>query len=115
MSRAKTGVVRRRKHKKILSLTKGYTGTRNRLFRRANEAYLKAGEYAFGGRRDKKSDIKSLWIIRLNAALRERGYNYSTFINNLRKNKIELDRKVLSEIALRYPKAFDKIVEKVSK
>ena len=115
MSRTKTGVIRRRKHKKILSLTKGYTGTRNRLFRRANEAYIKAGEYAFAGRKKKKQDLKELWIIRLNAALRDRGLNYSTFINLLHKKNIELDRKVLSEIALRYPKAFDHLVKNVVK
>lgn len=89
--------------------------TRSKLFRRANEAFLRAGEHAFRGRKLKKRDMKSLWIIRLNAALREGGENYSTFVSNLTKSNIEIDRKVLSEIALRYPETFNKIVEKVKK
>ena len=112
MPRAKTGVVRRKRHKKILKKTKGYYLTRSKLFKRAHEAFVKAGEYAFAGRKLKKRDMKSLWIVRLNAALRAQGLNYSTFIKNLKNTNIELDRKVLSELAARRPEVFNKIVEK---
>ncbi len=114
MSRAKTGFVRRRKHKKILDLTKGYYGSRSKLYRRANEAYLKAGEYAFDGRKKRKRDFKKLWIIRLNAAVRLKGMSYSRFINKLKAKNIELDRKILSELAASHPAAFDKVFEKVA-
>lgn len=113
MARAKTGVVRRKKHKKVLKATKGYWGTRSRLYRRANEAFLKAGEYAFDGRKMKKRDMKSLWIIRLNAALRAQGITYSQFINLAHKKGITLDRKVLSEMAASYPDSFEKVLNKV--
>ena len=113
MPRVKTGIVRKRRHKKILEQTKGYYLTRSKLFRRAHEAFIKAGEYAFAGRKLKKRDFKSLWIIRLNAALRAQGITYSAFIKNLKIAKIELDRKVLSEIAARNPEVFTKILEKV--
>ena len=115
MPRVKTGVVRRRRHKKILKKTKGYSLTRSKLFRRANEAYIKVGEHAYAGRKLKKRDMKKLWIIRLNAAVRGLGLNYSTFINKLRNSDIELDRKVLSELALSYPETFKKVVEKINK
>ena len=114
MSRAKTGFVRRRKHKKILDLTKGYYGSRSKLYRRANEAYLKAGEYAFDGRKKRKRDFKKLWIIRLNAAVRLKGMSYSRFINKLKAKNIELDRKILSELAASHPAAFDKVFEQVA-
>lgn len=114
MPRAKTGVVRRRRHKKILKQTKGYFLSRSKLYKSAHTAFIKAGEHAFKGRKLRKRDFKKLWIIRLNAALGQRGLKYSPFINSLRKSKIELDRKVLADIAGNYPKAFDKIVEKVS-
>lgn len=113
MSRVKTGVIRRRRHKKILKQTKGYYLTRSKLFKRAHEAFIKAGEYAFAGRKLKKRDFKSLWIVRLNAALRAQGITYSSFIKMIKVAKIELDRKVLSEIAARNPEVFNKIVEKV--
>ena len=113
MPRVKTGIVRKRRHKKILEQTKGYYLTRSKLFRRAHEAFIKAGEYAFAGRKLKKRDFKSLWIVRLNAALRAQGITYSSFIKNLKIAKIELDRKVLSEIAARNPEVFTKILEKV--
>ena len=81
-------------------------------FRKAKEAVLHAGEYAFKGRKLKKRDFRSLWIIRMNAALRELGTKYSTFINKLKTNKIELDRKILSQLAVEHPAVFKKIVEK---
>ncbi|MDQ5981618.1 MAG: large subunit ribosomal protein [Patescibacteria group bacterium] len=113
MSRSKTGVVRRKKHQKVLSQTKGYWGSRSKLYRRANEAFLKAGEYAFNGRKQKKRDMKSLWIIRLNAALRAEGINYSQFINLTKKFGLQLDRKVLSEMAAAHPETFKLVLNKV--
>ena len=113
MPRVKTGVVRRRRHKKVLSATKGYYGTRSKTFRRANEAFIRAGEHAFAGRKLKKRDAKTLWIIRLNAALKEYGVTYSVFINHLNKSKIDLNRKMLSELALNKPEAFKTIIEKM--
>jgi large subunit ribosomal protein L20 len=114
MPRAKTGVVRRRRHKKILEQTKGFYLTRSKLFRRANEAFLKAGEYAFFGRQLKKRDMKKLWIIRLNAAVKALGYSYSNFMQMIKKGNIQLDRKVLSEMAVTHPKAFESLVKKIS-
>ena len=113
MPRSKTGVVRRKRHKKILRSTKGYYLTRSKLYRRANEAYLKASEYSFIGRKQRKRNFKQLWIIRLNAAVREKGYNYSTFISKLQKSNIELDRKTLSELAVNSPETFNAVLEKV--
>src|SRR3989344_2976856 len=110
MPRVKTGVIRRRRHKKVLKQTKGYYLTRSKLFKRAQEAFIKAGEYAFAGRKLKKRDFKSLWIIRLNAALRAQGITYSAFIKKIKLAKIELDRKVLSELAARNPETFNKIL-----
>lgn len=115
MPRVRTGTVRRKKHKKILKATKGYYGTRSKLFRRANEAYIKAGEHAFVGRKLRKRDMKKLWIIRLNASLKLLGYKYSDFFHSLRNSKIELDRKVLSELAMSKPEAFKAVVEKIMK
>lgn len=114
MSRVKTGVVRRKRHKKIIKATSGFYGTRSKLFKRANEAFIKSGEHAFAGRKLKKRDAKKLWIIRIGAALKPLNINYSRFIKALSTNKIILDRKVLSELAVSYPKAFEKIVKKIS-
>jgi len=86
--------------------------TRHKQFKKAKEAVLHAGEYAFKGRKAKKRDFRQLWIIRMNAALRELGMKYSIFINKLKVNKIELDRKILSQIAVEHPEVFKKIVEK---
>ncbi len=102
----------RRKHKKILKLAKGYRMTRHKHFKTAMEAVLHAGEYAFMGRKLKKRDFRRLWIIRINAMVRSLGSKYSEFINNLKKNKIELDRKVLAKIAVEYPEFFKKIFAK---
>jgi large subunit ribosomal protein L20 len=113
MPRAKTGVVRRKRHKKIISKTKGYYGSRSKLFRRANEAFLRAGEHAFFGRRLKRRDVKKLWIIRLNAAARENGMKYSELINKLNKANIIINRKVLSELAILNPEAFKKVFESI--
>lgn len=112
MVRIKGGVKTRAKHKKVLKLAKGYWMTRHKQFKKAKEAVLHAGEYAFKGRKAKKRDFRQLWIIRMNAALRELGMKYSIFINKLKINKIELDRKVLSQIAVEHSEVFKKIVEK---
>lgn len=98
------------KHRKIRSLAKGYHAARSRRFKSANEAVMHAGAYAFHGRKLKKRDLRSLWIIRLSAAAKELGTSYSKMIANLKKSKIELDRKVLSEIAAKNPEVFKKIV-----
>jgi large subunit ribosomal protein L20 len=117
MSRAKTGVVRRRRHKKILKLTKGYRGTNSRLYKRAKEALLHAGQYAYIGRKLRKRDMRKLWIIRINAGLRQinQQFNYSRFINNLKTAKIALNRKMLSELAIRDFDTFKEIVVKTQK
>jgi len=112
MSRTKTGVVRKRRHKKLLATTKGYRMTKNRLYRVAHEAALHAGQYAFMGRKLRKRNMRKLWIIRLNAATRSLGLTYSKFINGLKKANIDLDRKILADMALSDPKTFEKIVEK---
>ncbi|MEA2020745.1 MAG: 50S ribosomal protein L20 [Patescibacteria group bacterium] len=114
MPRTKTGTVRRKRHKKILKETKGYKGTRSRLFKRAHEAYLRAGEHAFAGRKLRKRDMRKLWIQRINAALNEFNLPYSRFINLLKKKNIDLNRKMLAELAIRDPEAFKKIVETVT-
>jgi large subunit ribosomal protein L20 len=113
MVRVKTGTVRKRKHNKILKQAKGYWMSRSKQYKKAHEAVLHAGQYAFAGRRLKKRDLRSLWITRINAALREKGLTYSKFIDMLKKQKIELDRKILAQIAFEYPSVFEKIIEKV--
>ena len=115
MTRVKTGVVRRKRHKKILKATKGYKGTRSKLFRRAHEAYIRAGEHAFAGRKMRKREMRKLWIQRINAALTPFGISYSKFINLLTKKNIKLNRKMLSEIAIKDPETFGKIIEVVQK
>jgi large subunit ribosomal protein L20 len=116
MSRVKTGVVRRRSHKKVLARTKGFRMTKNRLIKVAIEADLHAGQYAFHGRKLRKRDFRSLWIVRLGAALKQINakLNYSTFIKNLKVSNVLLDRKVLADIALNDFSTFKKIVEKVT-
>ncbi len=113
MVRVKGGMTTRRRHKKVLKQAKGYWMSRHKQFKKAKEAVLHAGAYAFAGRKDKKRDFRSLWIIRLNAALRTLGMTYSTFINLLKKKKVTLDRKVLAQIAVEHPKVFEKIVKMV--
>lgn len=111
--RTKTGFTRKRKHKKVLKLAKGYRMTKSRLFRVAKEAVLHAGEYAYQGRKLRKRDFRKLWIQRINASLSDTGLKYSQFINKLKSNKIELNRKILADLAVNHPKVFFKIVDKV--
>lgn len=113
MARTKTGTVRRRHHKKVLQRTKGFRMTKSRLYKVAREADLHAGQYAFVGRKKRKREMRKLWIIRLNAAVQELGLSYNKFIAGLKKANIELDRKILADLALSDPETFKKIVEKV--
>lgn len=111
--RVKTGTVRRRKHKKVLKAAKGYRMARRKHYRRAKEAALHAGEYAFAGRKLKKRNFRRLWITRINAALSPFELPYSKFIAGLKKKNIELDRKILADLAVSEPETFKAIVEKV--
>ncbi len=104
---------RLQRHRKLLKLAKGYRMTRNRLYKVAKEAVTHAGQYAFAGRRLKRRDLRSTWIIRLNAALRPLGITYSKFIPALKKANITLDRKILAELAVKQPQVFQSIVNKV--
>jgi large subunit ribosomal protein L20 len=111
MPRVKRGVTARARHKKVLELAKGYRGRRGNVFRVAKEAVMKAGQYAYRDRRNKKRDFRALWIVRINAAVRELGMTYSTLINGLKKAEIEIDRKVLADLAVHDRTAFNKIAE----
>lgn len=102
---------RHARHKKFLELAKGYHGARHRWYRKAKEAVVKAGEYAFAGRKLKKRDLRRTWITRINGALKSHGLKYSAFISALAKNKIMLDRKILSDLAATQPKVFLEIVK----
>jgi len=108
--RTKGGTVTRRRHKKLLRLTKGYYGTRRRLFRRANEAMLNAGMYAYRDRRNRKRDLRRLWITRINAAARLNGVSYSKLMYAQREANILLDRKMLADLAVNHPAVFAQIV-----
>lgn len=113
MARAKTGTTRRKRHKKILKANKGFRGTNSRLYKRAKEAWLHAGKYAYIGRKLRKRDMRKLWIMRINAALKEMGDNlkYSRFINALKKADIQINRKMLAELAVTDFKTFKEIVK----
>ncbi len=110
--RVKGGPQGHRRHKKILKITKGQRGTKNRLFRRANEAMLKSLWYATRDRRVRKRDLRKLWIARINAAARLNGTTYSKLVAALKKANIELNRKMLSDMAIRDPQAFAAVVAK---
>ena len=112
MSHVKRGVTKRARHKKILNLAKGYRGRAKSCFRVAIEKVEKALQYAYRDRKVRKRDFRGLWIQRINAAVREQGLIYSQFINGLKLANIGLDRKVLSDLAVREPNAFNQIVEK---
>lgn len=111
--RVKRGVTARAKHKKIIKLTKGMQHNRTRSYRLAKQAVIKALTYAYRDRRTKKRDLRGLWITRINAAARENGTTYGKFIAGLKNAKVELDRKVLAELAVSEPKAFTEIVKSV--
>lgn len=109
--RIKRGLSKNRRHKKVLSLTKGYRLTYNRLYRRAKEALLHAGQYSMAHRRKRSGDFRRLWISRINAALSNYDMKYSEFINKLNKSEIKINRKVLSTLALDHPEVFESIVK----
>jgi large subunit ribosomal protein L20 len=112
MPRVKRGVTARARHKKILAKAKGYYGARSRIFRVAKQAVIKAAQYAFRDRRQKKRVFRALWIARVNAAARSHGMSYSTFMNGLKKASVEIDRKVLADIAVNDKAGFTALVEK---
>ena len=112
MARVKRGVTSRAKHKKVLKAVKGQWGRRKNTIRVARQAMEKAMQYAYRDRRNKKRDIKSLWITRINAGVRAEGMTYSKFVNGLSKSGIKIDRKILAEIAYDNPEAFKTIVKK---
>ncbi len=113
MARVKRGVTSHAKHKKVLKAAKGFYGRRKNTIRIAKQAVEKANQYAFRDRKRRKRTFRALWIQRLNAAVRPFGLNYSQFINGLNRSGLEIDRKVLSDLAIREPAAFEVIVEKV--
>jgi large subunit ribosomal protein L20 len=113
MPRVKRGVTARARHKKVLALAKGFRGRSGNVFRIAKEAVMKAGQYAYRDRRAKKRVFRQLWIARINAAARSNGLTYSQFANGIRKAGIDIDRKVLADIAYHDPAAFAGIVEQV--
>ncbi|MBK6600643.1 MAG: 50S ribosomal protein L20 [Betaproteobacteria bacterium] len=111
MPRVKRGVTARARHKKVLDQAKGFRGRRNSVYRIAKEAVMKAGQYAYRDRRVKKREFRALWIARINAAARELGMTYSAFMNGLKKASIDIDRKVLADLAVYDKAAFGKIAE----
>ena len=111
MARVRNGVVTKQRHKKILKEARGYFGSKHREFKSAKEQLMHAGQYAYRDRRQKKREMRKLWIVRINAACREEGISYSRFIEGLSKAGIEINRKMLSEIAINDAKAFKNLVE----
>ncbi len=112
MPRVKRGVTAHARHKKVLDKAKGYRGARSKVYRVAKQAVTKAGQYAYRDRRQRKRQFRALWIARINAGARENGMSYSVFMNGLKKAEIEIDRKVLSDIAIFDKPAFTMLVEK---
>ena len=113
MPRVKRGVTARARHKKVLKKSKGFRGRRGNVYRVAKEAVMKAGQYAYRDRRNRKRDIRALWITRINAAVREHGMSYSVFMSGLKRANIEIDRKVLADLAVSDKAAFAQIASQV--
>ena len=109
--RIKNGVTTHRRHKKVLALTKGQRASRHSLYRRAHESMMHSLSYAYAHRRERKGDIRRLWISRINAAAKNNGMNYSRFMYGLKKSDIDIDRKMLADLAVRQPEAFSKLAE----
>jgi large subunit ribosomal protein L20 len=109
--RVKTGTVRRQHHKKVVKSVKGQWGTRGRLFRRSNEAFMKSQWYAYRDRRNRRRDLRRLWIARINAASRANGLQYSKFVHGLKLASVSLDRKVMADLAVRDANAFTQLVD----
>lgn len=115
MARVKRGVTTKYKHKKLLSLVKGHKGGRSKLVREAKQSALHAGAYAFAGRRQRRRDMRKLWITQVNIALDGKGVSYSKFISEMKAKNIILDRKIMAEMAVHHPSQFEELVEKVWK
>ena len=115
MARVKGAMMTRKRRNKILKLAKGYWGSKSKHYKMANQAVMKSGVYAYTGRKLKKRDFRQLWITRINAACKLNGMNYSTFMNGLKKSGIELNRKMLSEMAIHDPASFNALVETAKK
>ena len=115
MARVKTAIITRKKHKKVLKRAKGYYGAKGYRFRMAKQAVMKSGAYAYVGRKDKKSNFRKLWIARINAAARANGINYSNLMNGLKKSGVELNRKMLSEMAIYDAAGFAELCELAKK
>ncbi|MEM8982282.1 MAG: 50S ribosomal protein L20 [Pseudomonadota bacterium] len=111
MARVKRGVIAKARHKKILGKAKGYYGARRKVYRVAKQAVIKAGQYAYRDRRQRKRQFRALWIARINAAAREHDLSYSRLINGLTKAGVDVDRKILAELAVNEPEAFGAVVE----
>ena len=112
MARVKGAMATRKRHKRVLKLAKGYRGSKSKLFRVANQAVMKSLSYAYIGRKQRKRDFRKIWITRISAACKLNGINYSQFMNGLKKAEINMNRKMLSEIAIADPAAFSQLVEK---
>ena len=115
MARVKTAIITRKKHNKILKRAKGYYGAKHYRFRMAKQQVMKSGNYAFVGRKDKKSNFRKLWIARINAAARMNGLTYSQLINGLKKANVVINRKMLDEISVSVPSSFTKVSEIANK
>ena len=115
MSRVKKGVTAHRRHKKVLKLTKGHRATSHSLYRRAHESMLHSLSYAYSHRRERKGDLRRLWILRINAAARAQGLTYGRFIDGLKKSGIEINRKLLADMAVREPDSFAQLVRQGQK
>ena len=115
MARIKGAMATRKRRKKVLKAAKGYYGSKHKLFKTAKQAVMKSGQYAYIGRKQKKRDFRRIWITRISAAAKMNGMNYSTFMNGLKKAGIELNRKMLSEIAIADPAGFTALVEAAKK
>lgn len=113
MTRVKSGIITKKKHKRILEKAKGYWMTRHKQFKKAQETTLHAGVYAYHGRKLKKREIRRLWIQRINAVCQSLGIKYNQFIHKLKENNISLDRKILAQIAVEHPKIFKKIAAEI--
>ncbi|MBA7615885.1 50S ribosomal protein L20 [subsurface metagenome] len=110
MPRVKRGITRHRRHKKVLAMTKGHRATKHSLYRRAHESMLKSLSYAYKHRRERKGDMRRLWILRINAASRAQGLKYGQLMNSLRESGIEINRKMLADMAVREPEAFANLI-----
>ncbi len=115
MARIKPALTTRKRRKKILKLAKGYWGNKHRHFKMAKQQVMKSGNYAFAGRKQKKRDFRALWITRISAACKQNGINYSKFINGLKKSNINLNRKMLSELAINDKEAFAQLIDTAKK